>query len=237
MEPTIYKPGANKSPGIYNCAGGIYKGSGVYNYGAGVSPVPPIPPEYQLVEYIKLFNRTTINTGVKFLLNDTLYAKLRYFNYTAERYNVIFGSRTSSGNPDQFTIFGKRENVEQITLTEGVHYGLLVSSIPNDSFKIICTKDYVEVLNNEEQIIGSYNIVNRSWTGCVENMYIAQVNDNMDQCSNLYMYEFVIKDENNEDKLHLYPVKRILDNVFGAYDVVNNRFLTQAQGGPILGPT
>lgn len=35
MEPTIYKPGAYKSPGIYNGAGGVYNGRGVYNDGAG----------------------------------------------------------------------------------------------------------------------------------------------------------------------------------------------------------
>ena len=35
MVPTIYKPGANKTPGVYNGAGGIYKGRGVYNDGAG----------------------------------------------------------------------------------------------------------------------------------------------------------------------------------------------------------
>ena len=33
MEPTIYKPGAYKTPGIYNGAGGIYKGRGVYKDG------------------------------------------------------------------------------------------------------------------------------------------------------------------------------------------------------------
>lgn len=36
MEPTIYKPGAYKSPDIYNGAGGIYKGRGVYNDGSGL---------------------------------------------------------------------------------------------------------------------------------------------------------------------------------------------------------
>lgn len=35
MEPTIYKPSAYKSPGVYNGAGEIYKGSGVYKDGAG----------------------------------------------------------------------------------------------------------------------------------------------------------------------------------------------------------
>lgn len=35
IEPTIYKPGAYNSPGIYKGAGGVYKGRGVYNDGAG----------------------------------------------------------------------------------------------------------------------------------------------------------------------------------------------------------
>lgn len=35
MEPTIYKPGIYKTPGVYKGAGGIYKGRGVYNDGAG----------------------------------------------------------------------------------------------------------------------------------------------------------------------------------------------------------
>lgn len=34
MEPTIYKPGAYKTPGIYKGTGGIYKGRGVYKDGA-----------------------------------------------------------------------------------------------------------------------------------------------------------------------------------------------------------
>ena len=37
MEPIIYKPGAYKSPGIYNGAGGIYNGRGVYKDGASIS--------------------------------------------------------------------------------------------------------------------------------------------------------------------------------------------------------
>ena len=35
MEPTIYQPGANKTPGIYKGAGVVYNGRGVYNDGAG----------------------------------------------------------------------------------------------------------------------------------------------------------------------------------------------------------
>ena len=39
MEPTIHKPGAYKSTGIYKGAGGIYNGRGVYNDGSGVSNI------------------------------------------------------------------------------------------------------------------------------------------------------------------------------------------------------
>lgn len=42
MEPTIYKPGANNTPGIYNGAGGIYNGCGVYNDGVGGGDVTEI---------------------------------------------------------------------------------------------------------------------------------------------------------------------------------------------------
>lgn len=38
MEPTIYKPGSYNTPGVYNGAGGIYKGRGVYNMGIGTDP-------------------------------------------------------------------------------------------------------------------------------------------------------------------------------------------------------
>lgn len=38
MEPTIYKPGEYKMPGVYKGAGGIYNGLGVYNDGAGGGP-------------------------------------------------------------------------------------------------------------------------------------------------------------------------------------------------------
>lgn len=42
MEPTIYKPGSYKTPGIYKGSCGIYKGRGVYNDGAGVGNIGDI---------------------------------------------------------------------------------------------------------------------------------------------------------------------------------------------------
>lgn len=56
MEPTIYKPGAYKSPGIYKGAGGIYNGRGVYNDGSGGGNTDII--------YKTAFNNFDIATGV-----------------------------------------------------------------------------------------------------------------------------------------------------------------------------
>lgn len=58
MEPTIYKPGAYKTPGIYNGAGGIYKGRGVYKDG-GVS----VNPEKSFVLNIDELDLTTLKQG------------------------------------------------------------------------------------------------------------------------------------------------------------------------------
>ena len=52
MEPTIYKPGAYKSPGIYKGAGGIYKGRGVYNCGGD----PVIPKDRIYETHFKNFS-------------------------------------------------------------------------------------------------------------------------------------------------------------------------------------
>ena len=51
MEPMIYKPGAYNTPGVYKGSGGIYKGRGVYNDGAGGGS--PIPPEYTAYDWIQ----------------------------------------------------------------------------------------------------------------------------------------------------------------------------------------
>ena len=56
MEPTICKPGAYKTPGVYKGAGGIYKGRGVYNDGAGGGNTDII--------YKTIFNNYDVATGV-----------------------------------------------------------------------------------------------------------------------------------------------------------------------------
>ena len=51
MEPTIYKPGAYKTPGVYKGTGSIYNGRGVYNDGAGGPPFYVDGPEIEGKKY------------------------------------------------------------------------------------------------------------------------------------------------------------------------------------------
>lgn len=64
MEPTIYKPSAYKSPGIYKGAGGIYKGRGVYKDGI-----------LEGFEYLTYFNRFDLENKTDYPVkgNITLY--------------------------------------------------------------------------------------------------------------------------------------------------------------------
>ena len=67
MEPTIYKPGAYKTPGIYKGAGGIYKGRGVYKDGAG-----QIDPNLIYEFNLSRFNLDTLKDG-----------HVQWYNYNA----------------------------------------------------------------------------------------------------------------------------------------------------------
>lgn len=64
MEPIIYKPGAYKSPGIYNGAGGIYKGRGVYNDGAGGDFVEIGGRKYP---FVKIGNKLWISENLDYI--------------------------------------------------------------------------------------------------------------------------------------------------------------------------
>ena len=66
MEPTIYKPGAYKSPGIYKGAGGIYKGRGVYNDGEGGNGGDFVEIGGRKYPFVKIGNRYWITENLDF---------------------------------------------------------------------------------------------------------------------------------------------------------------------------
>lgn len=78
-KPTIYKPGAYKTPSIYKSAGGIYKGRGVYNDGS----IPPAPDDILLLDY---FNGWSY--GPK-LQKSADYEQIKYMDSEAHNLNAI----------------------------------------------------------------------------------------------------------------------------------------------------
>ena len=69
MEPTIYKPGAYKTPGVYKGTGGIYKGRDVYNDGATPPPGKVIFGGIEY-EFTKINNLYWINSSLKNITSD-----------------------------------------------------------------------------------------------------------------------------------------------------------------------
>ena len=81
MEPTIHKPSAYNTPGIYKGAGGIYKGRGVYNDG-GKNIVEFGGIKYGFVKIGNLLwiteNLKNYTSGALFYNNSEEYAELGY---------------------------------------------------------------------------------------------------------------------------------------------------------------
>lgn len=90
MEPTIYKPGAYKSPGIYKGAGGIYKGRGVYNDGE------------KEINYFSDFTNFDLSTKIDRPKKGPL------TNYFSNNIDYSFGEdcliATSKANPNSDTV-------------------------------------------------------------------------------------------------------------------------------------
>lgn len=98
MEPTIYKPGAYKSPGVYNGAGGIYKGFGLYKDGQGKKYYEEFGGiTYEVVKINNLWWTTTnlknYTSGALYFKNDVIYAELGYLYPTD---SIISDTNTQS---------------------------------------------------------------------------------------------------------------------------------------------
>lgn len=101
MEPIIYKPGAYKSPGIYNGAGGIYKGRGVYNDGANKLKVWELD-----IDNLVLSNHTD-DDGIEYR-----------FQYSLGNYHIENGKLVANTIFDftiiDFNVLGRVKKIEAI---------------------------------------------------------------------------------------------------------------------------
>lgn len=131
MEPTIYKPGAYKMPGVYKGAGGIYNGRSVYNEGAE-----------EFLEFGgKSYPVVTIGS-LKWIAHN--------LDYTDE--NIVIGSSTSTtGNRANY--FNDDENIYG---WNGRKYGLLyntpaieyIDSILTNGWRTATSTDWDNLISN-----------------------------------------------------------------------------------------
>ena len=87
MEPTIYKPGAYNTPGIYKGAGGVYNGRGVYNEWAG-SDITEIDIDGKIYQVVKIGYQLWITENL-----DLSTSNSRYYNNNQNYFNPLKGGR------------------------------------------------------------------------------------------------------------------------------------------------
>lgn len=199
----------------------------------------PVPLQYKRVSYVRLLNRCAVNTGVVFDLNDTIKTTMYYTPLAdsyREGYAALFGARTSNGNIDQYTLFGKYQNNVKMAI-EGQSYSVVImNGRPDYVVTITANKRHVEVRKFSDDSLVVDKTIASPWTGCTIPMHIAKTSDNPNQCANINLYSFQMFDQRNNLKLDLIPVMRKSDSAYGLWDAVGKRFVQSCNSIPIQGP-
>lgn len=222
MEPMIYKPGAYKTPGVYKTPG-IYNGRGVYNDGNG-GVIPPIPDEYELIEYIDIIQGGNRGIEVKFdsqkLLENNknnikveLNVEMLKSNVDSTRCYLFY--LKNSGNsvalfrmkPSNKNLQGSNDNTGSVSST--------IANLDYDINKIILNKNKITINENEYSVSYSENTIDKLIVGTYGTGTTAY---------KMKLYELKIFSTNEENIFNAVPVKRILDSVNGMYDFISGNF-------------
>lgn len=143
MEPTIYKPGVYKTPGIYKGAGGIYKGRGVYNDGAGYNG-----------PFVLLNNCDNLdNNKCKSIIGDDLYTNdLASFGYLVNS-TIYPGSMSIKRNNSKYAI------IRDIVTDDIFTIEFYLSSLPNAHMTDVYVMNLfcIENSSNHGLYIGAYH--------------------------------------------------------------------------------
>lgn len=196
----------------------------------------PLPDIYKKIKGVSFRGGSQVNTGYVFGTSDTIEATMYYtFNdssSTGGSFNMLFGARSSNGNIDNYTMFGRYTGGNAIVL-EGSRFTQTIMNRPNYIFKITSSKTNVKIVNLSTGETMANVSFNNPWTGCTTNLFINATSDNHMQTANLDLYSFVIR-TGDTIKVRLVPVKRKSDNKIGLYDMVRNMFITEYGSYPAM---
>ena len=243
MEPTIFKPGAYKTPGVCKGAGGIYKGRGVYNDGAGGGgESPDIPDEYKdqfkQVNYIQSNTSHVFINGISCKSSDLL--KLNYYIMSAQdQTNNLFRMTTSSNNAGSV---GYLLRINPRYYANQCNYQIQIGG------SAITSKVYRYSIDNP--IIGAYNLLVN-----VPSSYIndVQFNDNLSvgtdyslvfiallgfgttYCKNVALGIIEILDKDSlQTKVKLVPCQNKNTGTYGFFDLQQSQFFGNHSGTDTL---
>lgn len=228
MEPTIYKPGAYKSPGIYNGACGVYNGLGVYKDGAGGGS--PIPPEYTAYDWIRFDGaggslNWLIHVDIDIVDNENCEFVIKY-KLENHSCRMLFIADKPNASPDYAfleigsgdygtkTAFNLKNGNTDIWLTPyaALSYFTDKSEVSFINGKV---KDFTtdSVLCENAGTYSKISLLNKWLFLGYENNYKFKIYGGMIIKNGITLYEFVPVKENDTGKC-------------GIYDIVNNVFTT-----------
>ena len=156
MEPTIYKPGVYKTPGVYKGTGGIYNGRGVYKGSGGGSPDPQPPEGYTRYKYLE-----NINFGSSILLNlagqnlnwnDSFEICLEFPNgIPSEIQWFIIGSDWYQNNGVRFSNYGGR--AIQGGWNTSIQTSPHINAPNNDYNEFLDSNKQIRIFENKDKLI------------------------------------------------------------------------------------
>lgn len=157
MEPTIYKPGAYKTPGVYKGTDSVYNGRGVYNDGAGGGSPDPQPPEgytrYKYLENINFSSSVLLNLNAQQLnWNDTFEICLEFPNGIASEIQwFIIASDWYVKNGARFSNYGVRSI--QSCWNMDLETAPKINATNNDYNNFLDNNKQIRIIENKEKII------------------------------------------------------------------------------------
>lgn len=203
-----------------------------------ISPISDYNKEYTLPDnYYKLFGvyfpEAYIDTNYLLKKDDRVEVIAKADNNTNSGYRVLFGSRTSSSNVDNYFFFTRIGYNNYFCYGKNGGETQSSASVYDTIFKLVTTQTQATWYVNDVQ----RGQITRSgtgkdstytcWLGCGNN---ANSVDSYNYCT---IYSFKVYDIEDNLKLNLVPCIRKSDNEIGFYDTVSETFLKRTGGNSL----
>ena len=200
-----------------------------------ISPISDYNADINLPEeYYKLFGvyfpEAYIDTNYLLKKDDRVEVIAKADNNTNSGYRVLFGSRTSSSNVDNYFFFTRIGYNNYFAYGKNGGENTSSASVYDTIFKLVTNQTqatwYVDGVQ-KGQITRSgtgKDSTYTCWIGCGNN---ANTVDSYNYCT---IYSFKVYDVEDNLKLNLVPCIRKSDNEIGFYDTVTNTFLKRKGG-------